>query len=72
MCSVYNLSFIWYRLYNKKRPYDPIDIDCIKKIDSLVVEDERQDELDYDKLEEMLYNEQATNLVMSLELVCNI
>jgi len=36
-----------------------------------VVEDERQDELDYDKLEEMLYNEQATNLVMSLELVCN-
>ena len=52
--------FIWYRLYNKKKPYDPIDIDCIGKIDFWVVEDESPNELDYDELEEMLHNEQAT------------
>ena len=52
--------FISYRLYNKKRPYDPIDIDCIEKIDFWVVEDESQNELDYDELEEMFHNEQAT------------
>ena len=51
--------FIWYRLYNKKRPYDPIDIDYIEKIDFWVVEDEPQNELDCDELENMLHNEQA-------------
>jgi len=48
-----------YRLYNKKRPYDLIDIDCIERIDFWVVEDEMQSELDFNNLEEMFHNEQA-------------
>ena len=48
-----------YRLYNKKRPYGLVDIDCIEIIDFWVVENEPQSELDYDELEEMLHNEQA-------------
>jgi len=43
----------------QERPYDPIDIDCIERIDFWVVEDKPQSELDYEEFEVTLHNEQA-------------
>ena len=57
--NVHDVILFNYRLYNKKRPYDPIDIDCIEKIDFWVVEDDPQSDLDYDELQEILQNEQV-------------
>ena len=40
-------------------PYDPIDIDCVERIDFCIVEDDPKNELDYDDVEQMLHNEQT-------------
>lgn len=55
-----DLVFVHYNLRlqkrgkEKKRQYDPIDYECIDKVDFWVVEAEPNGELDYNELEEML------------------
>ncbi|KAF2322650.1 hypothetical protein GH714_026613 [Hevea brasiliensis] len=47
------------RLQYEKRTCDPIDYECIEKIDFWIVEEEPPPELDTEELEEALYQEDA-------------
>ncbi|XP_042031896.1 uncharacterized protein LOC121778593 [Salvia splendens] len=44
---------------SKKRQYDPIDYECIDKVEFWVIDENANEELDYEELEEMLDEEQA-------------
>ncbi|KAL1566009.1 hypothetical protein AAHA92_01667 [Salvia divinorum] len=54
----YNLR-LQNRLGSKKRSYDPIDYECIDKVEFWVIDENPEEELDYEELEEMLDEEQA-------------
>ena len=47
----------FFRLYNKKRIYDPIDYACIDETDFWVVDEDQPTELDVEELENLLYEE---------------
>ncbi|KAL0448654.1 UNVERIFIED_CONTAM: hypothetical protein Slati_1421800 [Sesamum latifolium] len=58
-----DLVYVHYnlRLQNSKRPYDPVDYECIDKAEFWIVEKTHEGELDYDELEEMLEEEVPRN-----------
>ena len=49
--------FYFFRFYNKKRIYDPIDYACIDKTDSWIVDEDESEELDIEELKNLLYEE---------------
>ena len=51
-----------YAIHNigsKKRQYDPIDYECIDKVEFWVIDENANEKLDYEELEEMLDEELA-------------
>ena len=52
-----NYMFFFFRFYNKKRIYDPIDYACIDETDFWIVDDDQPIELDVEELETLLYEE---------------
>ncbi|KAL0457971.1 UNVERIFIED_CONTAM: hypothetical protein Slati_0424300, partial [Sesamum latifolium] len=56
----YNLR-LQNRVKYSKRPYDPVDYQCIDKADFWIIEETPEGELDYDELEEMLEEEVPRN-----------
>ena len=52
-----NYILFFFRFYNKKRIYDPLDYACIDEIDFWVVDDDQPVELDVEELENLLYEE---------------
>ena len=52
-----NYMFFFFRLYNKKGTYDPIDHACIDETDFWLVDDDEPRELDVEELESLLYEE---------------
>ncbi|RVW27608.1 hypothetical protein CK203_099113 [Vitis vinifera] len=52
-----NYMFFFFRFYNKKRIYDPIDYACIDETDFWIVDEDRPVELDVEELENLLYEE---------------
>ena len=52
-----NYMFFFFRFYNKKRIYDPIDYACIDETDFWIVDDDQPVELDVEELENLLYEE---------------
>ncbi len=46
-----------FRLHNRKREYDPIDYECIDKIEFWVVEEDPSPEIEIDELEEAISHE---------------
>ena len=52
-----NNYMFFFRFYNKKRIYDPIDYACIDETDFWVVDDDQPTELDVEELENLLYEE---------------
>ena len=51
------LSF--FRAFNKNRAYDPIDYESIDNIEYWIMEEDNSPILDYDDIENMLYNEES-------------
>ena len=49
----------FFRFYNKKRIYDPIDYACIDETNFWVVDDDQPAELDVEELENLLYEERS-------------
>ena len=47
----------FFRFYNKKRIYDPIDYACIDETDFWIVDGDQPTELDVEELENLLYEE---------------
>ena len=47
----------FFRLYNKKRIYDPIDYACIDETDFWIVDEDKPIELNVEELENLLYEE---------------
>ena len=43
--------FLFFRFYNKKRTYDPIDYACIDETDFWIVDEDEPRELDVKELE---------------------
>ena len=52
-----NYMFFFFRLYNKKITYDPIDYACIDETDFCLVDEDEPRELDVEELENLLYEE---------------
>ena len=50
-----NNYILFFRLYNKKRIYDPIDYACINETDFCTVDEDQPIELDVEELENILY-----------------
>ena len=49
----------FFRFYNKKRTYDPIDYACIDETDFWMVDEDQLAELDVEELENLLYEERS-------------
>ena len=49
--------FFFFRFYNKKITYDPIDYASIDETDFWIVDDDQPVEPDVEKLENLLYEE---------------
>ena len=47
----------FFRFYNKKRTYDPIDYACINENNFWMVDEDEPRELDVEELENLLYEE---------------
>ena len=47
----------FFRLYKKKRIYDPIDYACIDETNFWIVDEDQTVELDVEELENFLYKE---------------
>lgn len=47
------------RVANKKKNFDPIDYESIDQIDYWITEEDNSPLLDYDELQNMLYNQDA-------------
>ena len=54
-----NYTLFFFRFYNKKRTYDPIDYACIDETDFWIVDEDRPVELDVEDLENILYEEKS-------------
>ena len=52
-----NYMFFFFRFYNKKIIYDPIDYACIDETDFWIVDDDQLTELHVEELETLLYEE---------------
>ena len=52
----------FFRFYNKKRTYDPIDYTCIDETDFWIVDEDRPVELDVEDLENILYEEWSISI----------
>ena len=52
-----NYMFFFFRLYNKKMTYNPIDNACIDKTNFRIVNEDEPGELDVEELENLLYEE---------------
>ena len=52
----------FFRFYNKKRIYHPIDYACIDETDFWIVEEDQPGELDVEKLEILLYEEWSISI----------
>ena len=52
-----NYMPFFFRLYNKKMTYDPIDYACIDETDFWLVDEDEPIELDVEELENLLYEE---------------
>ena len=48
---------LFYSGKERKRPYDPLDYECIDKVDFWIIEEEPSGELDCDELDEILEDE---------------
>ena len=48
---------LFFRLYNKKMTYDPIDYACIDKTDFWIVDEDEPGDLDVKELENLIYEE---------------
>ena len=57
-----NYMFFFFRLYNKKRTYDPIDYACVDETDFWIVDEDRPVELDVKDLENILYEEWSISI----------
>ena len=49
--------FLFFRLYNKKRIYDPIDYAYIDETNFWIVDENQTTKLDVEELENLLYKE---------------
>ena len=49
--------FIFFRFYNKKRSYDPIDYECIDETEFWIIDEDKPGELDLEEVENLLYEE---------------
>ena len=54
-----NYILFFFRFYNKKRIYHPIDYACIDETDFWIVDEDQQVELDVEELENLLYEEKS-------------
>ncbi|KAL6342399.1 hypothetical protein AAG906_009072 [Vitis piasezkii] len=52
-----NYILFFFRFYNKKRIYYPIDYACIDETDFWIVDEDQPVELDVEELENLLYEE---------------
>ena len=57
---------LFFRLYNKKMTYDPIDYACIDKTDFWIVDDNQPTKLDVEELENLL-DEEGSILINEVE-----
>ena len=60
--------FFFFRFYNKKRIYDPIDYACIDETDFWIVDDYQLTKLDIEELENLLDEE---GLILINEVECS-
>ena len=49
--------FFFFRLYNKKRSYDPIDYTCIDETEFWIIDEDEPGELDLEEMKNLLYEE---------------
>ena len=47
----------FFRFYNKKRTYDPIDYACINETNFWIVDEDESGKVDVEELENLLYEE---------------
>ena len=47
--------FFFFRFYNKKRNYDPIDNACIDETEFWIIDENESGELDFEEMENLLY-----------------
>ena len=52
-----SFMFFFFRLYNKKRNYDPIDYACIDETEFWIIDEDEPGELDLEEIENLLYEE---------------
>ena len=52
-----SFMFIFFRFYNKKRSYDPIDYACIDETEFWIIDEDEPGELDLEEVENLLYEE---------------
>ena len=49
--------FFFFRFYNKKRSYGPIDYACIDETEFWIIDEDEPGELDLEEMENLLYEE---------------
>ena len=49
--------FFFFRIYNKKRNYDPIDYASIDETEFWIIDEDESGELDLEEMENLLYEE---------------
>ena len=57
---------LFFRLYNKKKSYDPIDYECIDETEFWIIYENELEELDFEKLDNLLY-EEGSMLINEIE-----
>ena len=51
--------FFFFRLYNKKRSYDPIDYECIDETKFWIIDENELEEHDFEELDNLLHEEKS-------------
>ena len=59
LTSMNTFMLFFFRLYNKKRSYDPIDYECIDETEFWIIDENELGELDFEELENLLYEEES-------------
>ena len=54
-----NYMLFFFKFYNKKIIYDPIDYACIDETDIWIVDEDQPTDLDVEELENLLYEERS-------------
>ena len=57
MTSINTFMLFFFRIYNKTRSYDLIDYECIVKTEFWIIDENKQGELDFEELDNLLYEE---------------